>query len=178
MTMSNAEKHHALCTNFGSTLDLFASEKDNSSVDNHAALCIFFVLSNWRNVKYKTEEGEYKDTVVNDCDKWLVFGDTMSRGKKNDHIFHNARFTYIIKIYDMEQENEGKGNIPTNIIHTDNFPTQYKCRQNFLEVAKSCNTRKTTVVHKCSQKYGFKGSCNAAGKLVKQSIECLKLKGK
>eukprot|EP00957_Ditylum_brightwellii_P064380 4886264-Ditylum_brightwellii.AAC.1 len=77
----------------------------------------------------------------------------------------------------MEQENEDKDNIPANIIHTDNCPTQYKCQQNFLEVAKSCDTRKTTVVHKFSQQYGFKGSWDTAGKLVKQRIKCLKLKG-
>eukprot|EP00957_Ditylum_brightwellii_P066794 5068392-Ditylum_brightwellii.AAC.1 len=44
-------------------------------------------------------------------------------------------------------------------------------------MSKSCDTRKTTVVHKFPQKYGFKGSWDAAGKLVNQRIEHLELKG-
>ena len=80
--MSNSDHHRVICTDFGATLDLFASEKDNSSVNNHAVLCIFFVLYNWRRVKYMKNENEWDETVVNDCDRWLVFGDTISRGKK------------------------------------------------------------------------------------------------
>ena len=32
------------CTDSGATLDLHASKKDNSSVDNHPVICTFFVL--------------------------------------------------------------------------------------------------------------------------------------
>eukprot|EP00957_Ditylum_brightwellii_P171019 13018712-Ditylum_brightwellii.AAC.1 len=39
-------------------------------------------------------------------------------------------------------------------------------------------SQELTVVHKFSQKYGFKGSWDDAGKLVKQRVECLELKGK
>eukprot|EP00957_Ditylum_brightwellii_P057942 4393201-Ditylum_brightwellii.AAC.1 len=66
MTMAKAEKHGVLCTNLWSTLDLFVSEKDNLNVGNPAVFSIFFILSNWRNVKYKIENGEYKDTTIND----------------------------------------------------------------------------------------------------------------
>ena len=55
LTMSKPNIHQALCTDFGVMLDLFGLEKENSSVDNHAFLCIFFVLSNWRNVNFKKE---------------------------------------------------------------------------------------------------------------------------
>ena len=82
LVMSKPDTHRVLCTDFGATPDLFASEKDNSSVNNHAVLCIFFVLSNWRNVKYKKQENKWDETVVCDCDKWLVFGDTISQGER------------------------------------------------------------------------------------------------
>eukprot|EP00957_Ditylum_brightwellii_P138187 10534325-Ditylum_brightwellii.AAC.1 len=49
--------------------------------------------------------------------------------------------------------------------------------KNLVEVAVSCDTRKSTVVHKFAQKYGFKGSWDAVGKLVQERIKCLKLKG-
>ena len=96
MEMSSADTHRVICTDFGATLDLSAAKKDNCSVDNHAVLAIYFVLSNWRMVKYKTDKNECDETIICDCDKWLFFGDTISRGKKNDHVFHNSCLTHII----------------------------------------------------------------------------------
>ena len=69
--------------------------------------------------------------MVNECDKWIFFGDTLSKGKKNDHVFHNACLTYIIKHYDGIRIVAGKQEVPSNIVWTDNCPTQYKCRQNW-----------------------------------------------
>ena len=69
MQMSNPDKHRIICTDFGATLDLAAAEKDNCSVDNHAVLAIYFVLSNWRAVKYEKEEDKYDETIINDCNK-------------------------------------------------------------------------------------------------------------
>ena len=116
---------------------------------------------------------------MNDCDKWLVFGDTISREKKkNDHVFHNCVLTYIINFYDKERIESGKIKIATNIVHTDNCAPQYKCRQNFIQTAKSCGTpRGATIIHKFAQKYRFKGSWDAAGKLVKQAIYRLEMRG-
>ena len=51
--MSDRNLYRVIMTDFGATLDLSAAKKDNSSVDNHAVICIFFVNLNWRNVKYK-----------------------------------------------------------------------------------------------------------------------------
>eukprot|EP00957_Ditylum_brightwellii_P115264 8789656-Ditylum_brightwellii.AAC.1 len=89
----------------------------------------------------------------------------MSRGKKNYHVFHNSCLTYFIKKYDEKRKSMGKDKIPFNTIWTDRCAGQYKCRQNFLQVALSCNTRDTMLLHKFVQKYGFKGSWDATGKL-------------
>ena len=45
-----------------------------------------------------------------------------------------------------------------------------------LQVATACNERDGTVVHKFAQKYRFKGSWDATGKLVKQAINHLEMK--
>ena len=45
LIMSNPDVSRVICTDFGATLDLHACETDNSSVDNHAVICIFFVLT-------------------------------------------------------------------------------------------------------------------------------------
>ena len=81
------------------------------------------------------------------------FGDTLSKGKKKDHMFHNVQI------------------VPINIVWTDNCPTQYKCRQNFWKVATSASRNKSIIVHKFAQKYRFKGPWDATGKLVKQAIQ-------
>ena len=62
--------------------------------------------------------------------------------------------------------------IPFNIVWTDNCPTQYRCRQNFYHVANAAKTlhHKPITIHKFAQKYRFKGSWDATGKVVKQKI--------
>ena len=78
LTMSDPNNTCVICTDFGVTLDLGASEKDNSSVNNHAVIAIFLVSHNWRQVIYKKrKEGSENDDdliIVNDCDKWILFG--------------------------------------------------------------------------------------------------------
>ena len=62
------------------------------------------------------------------------WGDTISKGKKNDRVFHNACLEHVINFYDKERSDENLPAIKINIIRTDNCPTQYKCRQNFLKL--------------------------------------------
>ena len=92
-TMSNSDMHCILFTDFGATLDLMAVEKENSSVNNYAVICNFFACSNWRVATFKKQVEGSEDlidkTIVNDCDRWIFFGDTLSKRKKSDHIFHS-----------------------------------------------------------------------------------------
>ena len=86
-------------------------------------------------------------------------------------IFHNACLEHVINFYDKERSDENLPAIKINIIHTDNCPTQYKCRQNFFKVATHCNHHGGAVmIHKFAQKYRFKGSWDATGKHVKEAI--------
>ena len=70
--------------------------------------------------------------------------------------------------------------LPINIQHTDAAPGQYKCRQNFYNIARfggefnnSCH-----LIHKFAAKYRFKGSWDAVGKVVKERIRNNELSGK
>lgn len=113
LTMSNPDKYRIICTDFGATLNLRGKMVDNSPVDNHAVVAIFFVISGWRRTKYKvtnieTNVEEDDETIICDCDKWAFFGDTLSKGKKNDHVFHEACITYINNFYDRKRAAEGK----------------------------------------------------------------------
>ena len=60
--------------------------------------------------------GEIDKKLVNDCERWIFFGDTISKGKKNDHIFHNACTTNIINYYNKERLEVGKDTIPMNTV--------------------------------------------------------------
>ena len=86
MVMSNADKHCVICTDFRATLDLCASKKYKCSFDNHAILCIFFVLTNWRKVKYKIGENEYSEIIINDCNKFFFWQYVKQRKKKQSCI--------------------------------------------------------------------------------------------
>lgn len=80
--MSGPNLHCMICTDFDVTLDSSITEKNNSSVDNHAVICIYFVTHNWRRVKFiravQDEVFVDDETIKNDCEKWLFFGNTMS----------------------------------------------------------------------------------------------------
>ena len=145
-------------------------------MDNHTVICIFFVNLNWRNVIFKQVVEDVglvdNETIVSDCGKWIFFGDTISAGKNNDHVFHNVCQTYIIKCYDKQRVDSGLTVIPFNIVWTDNCPTQYWCRQNFYHVANAANilSHKPVLTHKLAQKYRFKRSWDVTGKVVKKKI--------
>ena len=53
LIISNDDFHCIIFIDFDATLDLMAVEKDNSSVNNHAVIFIFFVCSNWSKVRFK-----------------------------------------------------------------------------------------------------------------------------
>ena len=57
----------------------------------------------------------------------MSFISTQSKGKKNDHVTHNTFLEHMLSHY----KNAGIinfTNIKHIIGHTDNCPTQYKCR--------------------------------------------------
>ena len=82
LTVSDRRTTRTICADFGATLDLGAVEKDNCSVDNHAVICIFFVVYNWRVAEFSDGGDGLDQVIVYDCDKWIVFRDTISKGKK------------------------------------------------------------------------------------------------
>ena len=86
-------------TDSGATLDI---KKYNGSLENQAAICIYFVNINWRRVKYRRaiDDAELIDneTTVSGSETWIFFRYNFS-GQKNDHVFHNACQTYIVKYY-------------------------------------------------------------------------------
>ena len=131
---------------------------------------IFFGLTNWRKVRYKRTYGEEDEYMINDCDEFIIVGDTLSRGG-HVHVFNNTSLTRLINYYNYERENNGYVKIINNIIHTNNYPAQYKCRQNFWYI--DVNPKaigEARLIQKFAQKYIFKGSWDATVKLVKSTI--------
>lgn len=90
--------------------------------------------------------------------------------EKNNHVFHNACLSHIILFYNDEQKMNLKPKIETNVVHTDNCPTQYKRRRTFYHVATCAETHHSRVIQMFAEKFCFKGSWDATGKLVKYAI--------
>lgn len=162
-----------ILTDFSATCDLRAAQTDNSSQDAHAVLAIFAVLHSRREVKGKDEKDIVVTRMVNDCDVWHFFGETISKGKKNDHVFHNVCLEEIVQHY--------KRKTPTlnhALVWTDNCAGQYKCSSNFLKIASfSERVGDVRISHRFAQKYHFKGVWDAAGKIVKDHMRDKELAG-
>lgn len=74
-----------IMTDFSATLDLRARETVNSSVDSHAFLDNFVVISNHRKAfvsQRHNDEAVTTEISLNDCDVYQFLGSTMSKGKK------------------------------------------------------------------------------------------------
>lgn len=83
---SDSFKKWVIFTNFSATCDLDATKLDNSSQDAHAVLTIFVMCNSPHFITVK-QEGEDVKNQINDCDVWYFYGDTISKGKKNDTYF-------------------------------------------------------------------------------------------
>ena len=84
--MGDSNLHRCICTDFGASLDLCSAEKDNYLVDNHAVICILFVVYNWRRVLFQkmSKRGEYEadERIVNDCGRWVFLAIQRQKGRK------------------------------------------------------------------------------------------------
>lgn len=76
----------------------------------------------WRSVKFSKEGGGNDDIILNECNKWIFFWDTMSKGTKNNYAFHQECLTYFIKIHDAQRVTNGNVPIQPNFVWTDNYP--------------------------------------------------------
>ena len=82
-TAPNKDTARVMLADFGATLDLGATEKGNCGIDNHAVICALLVARGWRQVARASSSTDMSDaTVIDDCGKWVIFGDTVSKGKK------------------------------------------------------------------------------------------------
>ena len=120
-----------LATDFAASADLRAQQTDNSSVDNHCVICIFYVRYNRRTVYFIDEDGKAASHVIYDTDAWHFFGESQSKGKMNDHVFHNACLEKVVEHYKERYSNVLGRQLRRVYLWTDNSGSQYKCQQNF-----------------------------------------------
>ena len=106
----------------------------------------------------------------------IFIGSSESVGKKNDWQFHISCLNHLIREY---QSKRGVSEIIVEVaVITDRCPTQYLCRQNFLQVAKASKIEDSPVLkHYFACVSRFKGDHDAEGKVVKEGIRKLVLGG-
>ena len=92
-----------------------------------------------------------KTTTVSQCNRWIAFIDTLSKGKKNDHVTYNSFLKYINKWYEQSSL-VNMNEIKYKILHTDNCGNQFKCHQNFASLL-SLSILIITLIHKFAQKF-------------------------
>jgi hypothetical protein len=124
-----------ICTDFSASLDLRAKLTDNCSQDNHAVLAIYYVQQNRREIHCVDKDGTTIKKVVFDTQVFFFFGDSQSKGKKNDHIFHNACLAHILDYVKRNRARNGQIPLSRAIVWTDNCGGQYKCCHNFWKIA-------------------------------------------
>lgn len=106
----------------------------------------------------------------------IFIGSSESAGKKNDWQFHISCLNHLIREY---QSKRGISEIILEVaLITDRCPTQYLCRQNFLQVAKASKKEDSPVLkHYFACVSRFKGDHDAEGKVIKEGIRKLVLGG-
>eukprot|EP00956_Cyclotella_meneghiniana_P028855 scaffold68305_cov22-Cyclotella_meneghiniana.AAC.1 len=174
-------------TDFAASMALRAAEAKNSSVNAHAVNDNFVVVYNKRTVKLKERkkrkhievlnEDEQEDLTIWTCDVHHFFAESMSKGKKNDHAMHNTSLDAVIKKYAEVFETLGN-KLEVVIVWSDNAPTQYRCRQNFIQVA-SVEERHPgiVIIHRTAVVDQFKGNHDAVGKDAAVLVRSLELAG-
>ena len=163
-----------ILTDFSAIANLKASKTDNSSVDNHAVLAVYYVVYDFRDAQYLDENKEKKIKKISTCDVWNWWtGGSSDQGKTNNHVTHNNCLSYILKYY----KDIGKV-ISRVILWTDNCGGQYKCRQSILNMLKHAILYPNTfAMHLFASLYSFKGPWDSAGKLAKETVMKMELRG-
>jgi len=153
-------------TDFAASLNLVAGETANCATARHAVCDNFVALHSRRDVVVNVKNKTFVHSVC-ECDIWHFFGDSMSKGKKNDHVIHAACLDDVVRTY-QETSNVA---ITEVIVWTDNCGGQYKCNQNFYKIATAADRLQgVEVKHRFAQKYCFKGVWDGAGMVVKHKI--------
>eukprot|EP00979_Chaetoceros_neogracilis_P004673 scaffold806_cov201-Chaetoceros_neogracile.AAC.3 len=170
MSLANARKHHvvlkwcthqfkllkimidpklalSIFTDFAATGNLRADKSDNSSIDGHIILAIYFMFSGQREVEFLNEDGSLDKHLLTKCDITQFIGDTESKGKSNDWIYHNCCILYLI------EENES---------------TRMPCEK---------VRNKIRIVYSIATKFGFKGEWDGEGGVSKARLKSEELKG-
>ncbi len=100
---------------------------------------------------------------------------TTSPGKKNDHAMHNVTFEALIEYYQRKFiERDPTKPSKRVIVHADNCPSQYRCRQTILRTAAEERTG-VKVSHCYAVVSNFKGVHDAVGKDVTAFVSKLEL---
>ena len=122
-------------------------------------------------------EDEQEDLTIWTCDVHHFFAETISKGKKNDHVMHNTSLDGLIREYVEVFERLGN-TLEVVIVWSDNAPYQYRCRQNFIQIA-SVQERHPgiKIIHRLAVVDQFKGNHDAVGKDPAVLVRSLELAG-
>lgn len=163
---------------FGAVIDLYAEQKLNCNVNNHANVENSVTYSNHRTVTVQVDKRDANGNIYQAPETNTIFTvnvfhficNSQTKGKKNDHVMHNTDQEAIMEYFTREFESRG---IQLRKVYkgTDRCGTQYNCRQSHLQTAAVAeNWSGVEVELMLHVKSQFKGPHDAAGKEVKYLV--------
>ena len=149
---------------FSTPVPLEASKLLCGSTRRYGALEVFYVFSNPRFVTLS----DNNVVRVHDTEVFYALCETLDKGKKNDWVFHVAMSNEINRLK-MEEQPQ----ITEIWDQSDCCAGQYRCRQNFFEIAQlpSKYPHLEKVHHSFSAPYNGKGPWDNEGGVIKLFIK-------
>jgi hypothetical protein len=153
-------------TDFAAGIKHTPPKSECCSYEKQSVLDVYVVLTGAKVTEIVNDNGQLENVRYVECDYWFGFTGTDKDGKKNDWVTHKIMVETIVSFY----LKKGKR---FNMLRlwSDNCPNQYKCWQNFFQLAQlSWQHNFESVEHCFACIYGFKGIWDGLGKIVKRII--------
>ena len=112
------ERLALIFTDFSAQWDLIPNQKVNSHINQHVSVCVLIILHNYRTIEEQGKMDNMLKKAVFDTHVAYFIGGANGKGKQNDHIFHNAALSAILK-------QKGTENLIAKVF-TDGSPSQVR----------------------------------------------------
>lgn len=152
-------------TDYSAQVIFESQDKLNSQGHGVCVLSCWVVLHSPEVISYQDADGEVRHFTFYECDHIRFVSPATGKGKDQDWYLHCKIFDFLIAKY--------KAIIPDlhrAIVWTDGAVTQYKCRQNFFNIAQFYRKHNIKLVHRFAATAQFKGIHDKVGQAVKWAV--------
>lgn len=146
--------------------NLQSQDKLNCEPDGVCCLSCWVVLHSPKQMTFTTEDNEAIAFTFFEVDHIRAVSPSSGKCKDQDWFLHTTIFKFLVEKYRDEIPDFNRV-----ILWTDGAPNQYKCRQNFLWVAKALDQLGIQVIHRFGATAQFKGVHDKVGQIAKWVVK-------